>query len=224
MWTLHWECFIGILALMGALLVTAHERRLHAKELRRDRRIREEFEAYASLDASLSAEGVRGLAKRVCRLVARKSAFQRVAMLAQDDRGRMHLEASVGMEENTIQALRAWGERVTEEYFDGAAMPGGAGIRMGEKGLAIVLGKDSADAGCGRAIIIPLQTSAGQMRGVLAVCADSLMSLRRQTVKETIPPLEALGLKLGQAMENAELVEQSQQVEKLAGHGLSATG
>src|SRR6185437_13822061 len=80
------------------------------------------------------------------------------------------------------------------------------------------------EAGCGRAIITPLQTSTGKVRGVLAVCADGMMSLPRKTVEETISPLEALAVKLGRAMEGAEVVEQLQQAEKLAGLGILANG
>jgi signal transduction histidine kinase len=221
-WALHWGCLIGVLGLAGAALLMGHERRLHAKERRRDRRIREEFEAYARLDAGLHGGDLRELARRVCRLVSRKSAFQRVAMLTQDGAGRMTLAGSVGMEEIIVQALHTWAERVTEESADAA--PDEAGIRVGEKSFAVVLGKCSAEAGCGRAIMIPLQTSTGQMRGVLAVCADSLMSLPRQTVDETILPLEALALKLSRAIEDAEVVEQLKQADKLAGDGLLATG
>lgn len=88
----------------------------------------------------------------------------------------------------------------------------------------MVVGKNAAEAGCGRAIITPLQTSTGKVRGVLAVCADGMMSLPRKTVEETISPLEALAVKLGRAMEGAEVVEQLQQAEKLAGLGILANG
>jgi len=224
MWALHWGCFIGILGLSGAVLLMAHEQRLHAKERRRDRRIREEFEAYAALDAALHGEDLQGLAKRVCRLVSGKSAFQRVAVLVRDVEGPMQVASSVGMDEITVQALHAWDGRVTGE--DGNWNPASeeAGIRIGERSFGVVLGKDSADVGCGRAIMIPVLTSAGQMRGVLAVCADRLMTLPRKTVEETISPLEGLALKLGRTLETTEIVEQLQQTEKMAGVGLMANG
>jgi len=129
-WALHWGCLIGVLGLAGAALLMGHERRLHAKERRRDRRIREEFEAYARLDAGLHGGDLRELARRVCRLVSRKSAFQRVAMLTQDGAGRMTSAGSGGMEEILVQALHTWAERVTEESADAA--PDEAGIRVGE--------------------------------------------------------------------------------------------
>ena len=223
-WALHWGCFVGALSLIGAGLLMGHEQRLCAKERRRDRRIREEFQAYASLDAALHGEHLRELAKRVCRLITRKSAFQRVAMLVQDAGGQMQVASSIGMDETTIQALHAWGSRIAEENLAENPMPEEAGIRIGEKSFAVVLGKNAADMGCGRAIMIPLQTSTGQIRGALAVCADGLMSLQRKTVEETISPLEALAVKLGWAIESSEIIEQLKQAEKLTGLGSRANG
>lgn len=224
MWALHWGCFIGILSLAGAVLLMGHEQRLHAKERRRERRIREEFEAYAGLDATLQGEDLGGLAKRVCRLVSKKSAFQRVAMMVQDSNEQMQVAGSVGMDESTIEELSVCGNRMIEANDDEETTPDTVGMCLGERSFAVVLGKDVTDPGCGRAIMIPLQTSTGKMRGALAVCADGLMSLKRQTVEETISPLEALAVKLGRAIENAEMVEQLQQAEKLAGFGMLANG
>ena len=218
MWALHWGCAIGLLSLAGAVLLMAHEQRLHAKERQRDRRIREEFEAYAGLDAALRGEDLRGLAKRVCRLVSKKSSFQRVAMLSLDPDGRMQVAGSVGIDESTVHELQVCGESLMETGSDEVS------ARLGEKSFAVVLGKNSTDAGCGRAIMIPVHTSTGGMRGVLAVCADGLMSLRRQTVEETIAPLEALAVKLARAIESAEMVEQLEHAEKLAGLGMLANG
>ncbi|HUZ96675.1 MAG TPA: HAMP domain-containing sensor histidine kinase [Edaphobacter sp.] len=218
LWALHWGCLIGILGLGGAVLLMGHEQRLHAKEQRRERRIREEFEAYAGLDAALRGEDLRGLAKRVCRLVSRKSSFQRVALLSVDTEGRMQAAGSVGIEETTVQELQVCGESLMETGPDEVS------TRLGERSFAVVLGKSATDTGCGRAIMIPVRTSAGGMRGVLAVCADGLMSLRRQTVEETIAPLEALAVKLGRAIESAEAMEQLEHAEKLAGFGIVANG
>lgn len=223
-WALHWGCIIGILGLLGALLLMSHEQQLHAKERKRDRRLRDEFEAYARLDARLHDNDLRALGRRVCKLVSKKSAFHRVAMLTQDADGRLCVAASVGMEEATIQALHAWSDRVAEENAAGEGEGQGGGVRIGEKSFAVVLGKDSADIGCGRAIVVPLWTAAGQMRGALTVCADRLMTLKRQTVEETIAPLEALAMKLGRAMEDAGLTERLERAEKLAGLGLLASG
>jgi signal transduction histidine kinase len=203
-----------------AAVLMANQQRIHDKERHRDRRIREELEAYARLDARLRGdEDVRELAKRVCRLVAKKSAFQRVAMLARDTEGYLYLAGSIGMEEITIHALESWGKQVMEEED----IDEQAGIRVGERSFAGVLGKESAEVGCGRAILVPLRTTGGSA-GALAVCADSLMALRRQTVEEAISPLEALALKLGHEMENAEQLGRLQRTKKLEGSGLLASG
>lgn len=211
MWTVHWGCLVGIVGLGTAVLLMANQQRIHAKERRRDRRIREEFEAYARLDARLSGnDDIRDLAKRVCRLVAKKSSFQRVAMLVEDTKGRIHVPGSIGMDEVTIDALQTWGERMIDA---GSGEPAEkpdlmiAGVRVGEKSFAVVLGKESAAMGCGRAIMIPLQTTDGRIAGVLAVCADRLMTVQRRTVEEAIPPLELLAMKLERALEDAAQTE-----------------
>ncbi|MEO8737231.1 MAG: HAMP domain-containing sensor histidine kinase [Edaphobacter sp.] len=228
MWALHWGCVVGIVGLAGAVLLMSNQQRIYTKERRRDRRIREELEAYARLDARLRGENdIRELAKRVCRLVAKKSAFQRVAMLVQDIEGRMYVAGSVGMEESVTNALHAWGERISEEETDGGNQGNsGAGVRVGEKSFAVVLGKESAEVGCGRAIMVPVWTTGGRMAGTLAVCADRLMTMQRRAVEEAIPPLEALAVKLGRAMEDAEaaVTESLLRAEKLTGLGALASG
>ncbi len=233
MWALHWGCIVGILGLGGAVLLMGHQRRIHEAQRRQDRRIREEFDAYAHFDARLREEDdVRGLARRVCRLVTKKSAFQRVAMLVHDGEGHMYVASSVGMEEPLIDALHEWGERVMDLMdkieptdIDGMQLANrGMGIRVGTKSFAVVLGKQPADAGCGRAIMIPFWTTRGQISGALAVCADRLMTVRRQAVEEVIPPLEALAVKLGRGIENAVQAEGHLQAEKLTGLALLASG
>lgn len=224
LWALHWGCIIGILGLGGAVLLMGHEQRLHAKERRRERRIREEFEAYAGLDATLHGEDLQGLAKRVCRLVSKKSAFQRVAMMTLNAKDQMQVASSVGIDETTVTELAVCGNHITQANDEAEIAPEAVNTRLGERSFAVVLGKDAADAGCGRAIITPLQTSTGKVRGLLAVCADGMMSLPRKTVEETISPLEALVVKLGRSIESAEIVEQLQHAEKLAGLGMLANG
>ncbi|MEO6911186.1 MAG: HAMP domain-containing sensor histidine kinase, partial [Edaphobacter sp.] len=224
-WALHWGCAVGMLGLAGAVILMGHQQRLHAGERRRDRRICGEFEAYARLDARLREDNdVRGLAKRVCRLVAKKSAFQRVAMLVQNAEGQLHVEGSLGMDELTIDALHAWGELSMEEGTK--RENAGARVPVGEKSFAVVLGKESAEAGCGRAIMVPLWTAGGCMVGALGVCADRLMTMHRQAVDEAVRPLEALAVKLGRAIEDADAVkvERRMREEKLTGLGLLAGG
>jgi signal transduction histidine kinase len=62
------------------------------------------------------------------------------------------------------------------------------------------------------------------MVGALVVCAANVMNVRCRAADEAVVALEALGTKLGRAMENAELAERLLRAEKLAGLGLLAGG
>jgi signal transduction histidine kinase len=199
----------------------------HEKERRRERRIREELEAYARLDARLPPDGdVRELGQRVCRVVAAKSVFYRVAMLARDAEGRLYVAGSTGMEGLTVQAISSWGEQVGDAErisgFRGRRNNPALGARVGNNSFAVVL--ESGGVGIGRAIVIPLRTMAGRVLGALAVGAEGMLSRRRRAVAEALEPLEALAMKLERAMENAALEERLLRAEKLAGLGLLAGG
>jgi signal transduction histidine kinase len=126
----------------------------------RERRIREELEAYARLDPSVTqalhrgmnpVEATRTLARRVCRTVAEKSAFSRVAMLLRDREGRLVCVGSVGTDDLTLAALHAWGEKLMAEEKTGKAAPGeaelggvlgsGLGSQLGDRSFSIALGE-----------------------------------------------------------------------------------
>src|ERR1700744_5116236 len=63
----------------------------------RERKLREELEAYAALDpASDPADPTGATAHHICALVAKCSAFQRVAMLMRDADSRLRVVSSVG--------------------------------------------------------------------------------------------------------------------------------
>jgi signal transduction histidine kinase len=254
MWALHWGCIVGILGMGGAVLLMGHQKRLYAAERRRDRRIREEFEAYARFDARLREEDdVRGLARRVCRLVTKKSAFQRMAMLVDDGEGRMYVAGSVGMEEALIEALHEWGERamgqVQDQETDRAPdqmrdrrmdreqvtlrdagrmnsrqIHHEMGTRVGARSFAVVLGQRPTEAGCARAIMVPFWTTRGRLIGALAVCADRLLTVGHQAIREVLPPLEALAVKLGRGMENAVPADGRQRSGEPTGPALLAAG
>jgi signal transduction histidine kinase len=203
----------------------------HKRERQRETRIREELEAYARLGVRLVRGGdgdgdVRELGQRVCRVVAAKSAFYRVAMLARDAEGRLSLVGSAGMEGLTVQAINLWGEQVADAErisgFDGRRNNPALGMRVGNNSFAVVL--EAGGVGIGRAIVIPLRTTAGRMLGAMAVGAEGMLSRPRRAVEEALEPLEALAVKLGRAMENAELAERLLRAEKLAGLGLLAGG
>jgi signal transduction histidine kinase len=227
--SLHWQGLVEAGGLVGAAGLAWCRMQWNEAERRRERRHREELEAYAQLDARLPQDGDVGkLARRVCQLVTESSAFKRVGMLARDVESRLYVAGSVGMEDVTVRALNAWGEGVVEAERGGEAGArrgdGGLGMRVGSKSFAVVLGGGRDEVGCGRAIVIPLRTSAGRMVGALAVCADRMMSVRRRAIAEALLPLEALAVRLGRTIENNALAERLLRAEKLAGLGLLAGG
>ena len=194
--------------------------RLRAVTLERDRerRGREEMEAYTRLDTRMGRDGdVRELGRRVCSVVAARSSFCRVAMLACDAEGRLYIAASEGPDDTTFDAVQMWANRAAErERSGGVGMTGGA--RFGAKSLVVPLGEN------GRAVVVPLWTTGGRMVGALVVRADSVMQVQRRIAEEAITALEALAAKLGRTMENAELAERLLRTEKLAGLGMLAGG
>ncbi len=221
---LHWVCLAVIACLAGAVWLLRQQVQIHLAERRRERRVREEIEAYARLDVRLSSDAdERFLSTVVCRVVAEKSRFYRVALLVRDAEGRLYVAGSAGMESKTVQAVQQWAGREDNE-----GQWGGAGTkeldRVGAKSFAVVLGESASGAGAERAIVLPIETTGGRMVGALMVCVDGMMLVPRKEMAEAMPPLEALGVKVGRAMENAELAERLLRAEKLAGLGLLAGG
>ena len=218
---LHWFCLIAIACLAVTVWLLRQQVWIHVMERRRDRMVREEIEAYARLDTRLPADGdVHALSRIVCRIVAEKSRFYRVAMLVRDADGRFFVAGSAGMDDKTAKAVRQWGESADMDGQWGCA----ALDHVGTKSFAVVLGESASGVGAERAIVIPIDTTGGRMVGALAVCVDGMIFLPRKEVVDAMAPLEALALKLGRAMENAALAERLLRAEKLAGLGLLAGG
>lgn len=199
---MHW-IWGGTVVSLGAVAWQARRAAAGlAGERWRERRLREELEAYAAIDPSIAhslasgmdaMDAARSLAKRVCREIADKSSFTRVAMLLRNPEGRFACVGSVGTDDLTVAALHAWGERLVEEERGllGAAVPATmVGLRGGMKSFSIPLGEWSkfdrevatwAKAGrverrkWRRAVISPIRTGLGsgnKLVGAIVVCAD----------------------------------------------------
>ena len=221
---LHWVCLVAIACLAVTVWVLRQQVLSHLVERRRDRRVREEIEAYARLDVRISPDGDLGsLGRVVCRIVAETSRFYRVALLVRDAEGRLYVAGSVGMEDKTARLVQEWGERV-----DKAGQRGWDEVerlnRVGAKSFAVVLGESSSGAGAERAVVIPIETTSGRVVGMLTVCVDGMILVPRKEMIDAMPPLEALAIKLGRAVENAALAERLLRAEKLAGLGVLAGG
>ena len=249
----HWVCaaVIGMLA----VLVLRLRRKVHTADLehRRERRLREELEAYAGVGHVVEQGGgglgtdpmgsARLLSRRVCRTIADKSVFTRVAMLLRDPEGRFACVGSVGIDDLTLAALHAWGEKVVADER-GGRLVGGAGA--GDRGVGsfqIRLGgwgefdrEVGSWAGEGRrerrrwrrGLVAPIRTHSGRMLGAIVVCADGpgIDGPEGWTVGlvRAMGPIEALAARLSATLENEILNERLLRAEKLAGLGQLAGG
>ncbi len=148
-------------------------------------------------------------------MIAARSAFRRVALLARDGEGPLYIAASEGLDSATVGMVERWlGRMREEERIRGGRW--GEGVRIGSGSMVISLGSDERGS-TSRAILVPVTTTGEHMAGALLVCADSVMQVRRRMADETVAGLEALAAKLGRAMESTESSDRSRRVERLAG-------
>ena len=252
--TEHWLCLVVMVGLAVSLYVMRRQREMQAAERWRERQLREELEAYARLNSSLLSEGgatdrvdpaeaQRSLARRVCRMVADKSVFPRVAMMMRSAEGRLLCVGSVGVDDVTLGKLQGWGEAVMTEERQGGPSKN---IRAGVASFSIPIGewtefdRELSDWEMSgkrerrkwrRAIVAPVRAGAGRLMGALVVCADGARGKgkrRRKHVpgglERAMGPIEALTRKLARELENDVLRERLLRAEKLAGLGQLAGG
>ena len=198
----------GQLAMLGILW-----QRLRAvrTECRWERQGREEMEAYTRLDLRIARGGeVMDLARRVCGVIAVRSPFRRVAMLARDGEGSLYLAASEGMDAPTIVGVERWLRGVAkQERATGGRWSGG--VRVGSSSQVVHLDKEA-----GRAIVVPVSVGGERLEAALLVCADSVLEVPRRRVDEAVVSLEALAVRLGHAMAETTTAVRTGGVGKLA--------
>ena len=256
-----WELLeIGV---PGALAVLYWRRSALARAYwLRERRLREELEEYACLDVSLrggsGADGRgdrmvagKGLARRVCRAIADKSAFTRVLLLVRSPEGRFVCMGSSGVDDLTVASVEAWGEQVTAEDRGGEGNRSGTmGGRTAAAHVPISLGEwarfdpeISSWAMSGRrerrrwrrAIAVPIRTvgragpAAARMAGAIVVCTDGLTERAQDaaghvTIERLLDPVGTLAARIATALEAEALCERLARAEKLAGLGQLAGG
>lgn len=152
-------------------------------ERARERRGREEIEAYLRLDTRINGEeDLPELAHRVCAVVASRSPFYRVALLSSDPEGRYQMIASEGMEPRIKAAAESWSN---QEW---------RGVPVGANSMVVSLEEKL------RAIVVPVGRQAA-----LLVCAESILQVPRRIADESVIGLEALALKLRREMETIEI-------------------
>ncbi len=187
----------GFLTLTAGLaaLVWRHSRRadLAVVEQGREQRMREELEAYLTLDLSQrqspdiaeeTPEQTRGLARRVCRTIANKSVFSRVSLLLRSPDGRLEIASSIGTDDLTVAALQSWGAQEEDKrgrWLEPASANGAAlsfSIALGEWNrfdpeiASWALSGRKERRRWRRGIVTPVRNRAGHLLGALVVCAD----------------------------------------------------
>jgi len=200
-----------LLGLAVALWLVSARLRAMRQVCEGERRGREEMEAYLRLDVRLERNGdLRAFGERVCGVIAARSVFSRIALLARDAEGDLYLAASHDMDEVTAAAVRAWARDAVEREHSGGSKLA-TGVCLGGSSLVVSLGEP------GRAVVVPLQTAGERMAGALIVCADSILQVQRRGAEEAVAGLEALAAKLAREMENVDSARRTRRVERLAG-------
>lgn|SRR6185312_10986085 len=201
---------------------------------REERKLREELDAYAELEA---IEGQRGsdreLAARVCTAIAECSAFRQVAMLMRDAENRLRVVGSAGVNELMALEINGCVARFMRERRREAA------LAERPRSFPVLLEWDAVQVakrrGRRQVMILPLWSRAGEMLGALAVwpTADGPGAMR-ETLREGAPkrkmservllPLEALAQKLARAVDFVQMDQRLARAEKMAGLGQAAKG
>jgi hypothetical protein len=198
----------GQLAMLGMLW-----QRLRAvrTECERERQGREEMEAYTRLDLRIGRGGeIADLGRRISGVIAARSPFRRVAMLARDGEGYLYLAASEGMDAPTVVGVERWLRGLAkQERATGGRWSGG--VRVGSGSHVIHLDKEA-----GRAIVVPVSIGGERLEAALLVCADSALQVPRRRVDEAVVSLEALAVRLGHAMAETTTELRPASVGKLA--------
>ena len=143
-------CVVVLVALAAFSLVMWRYAKVQVEERLRERRLREELDAYTHLDLNGTVQGdpetdrasaAKALSLRVCRSIADKSAFKRALMLMRDADGRLYCAGSVGVDDLTVAAVERWGEQVVAEERSGAPRENALLGRAGAKSVPISLGE-----------------------------------------------------------------------------------
>lgn len=187
----------AFLAVLGVAWCRLRAERTRAE---RERRGREEMEAYARLDLRVSSHGdLKSLPRRVCSVIAARSPFGRVAMLMYAPGDRLCVVATEGMDEPAVKALEAW---LSEGQPDRDALEHGgeaARVRLGSYSSVVHLRSEHRTGGM--AVLVPIK--AGERKiGALLVGADSILQVPRRLAEEAVIGLEALAPRLGYELEH----------------------
>jgi signal transduction histidine kinase len=225
---------LGILAVwLGRR--AARERRLRNEEVR----LREELEAYARLDPTLTShESSRDLARRVCATMAQHSTFRQVAMLMRDAESQLTVVGSAGVDDLMTLAINARVARFARERHHAVSASErrkSCPVTLEPQGTFDPQSSTLGQRVGRQVIILPMWSQAGEMLGALAVwrAVDQSLVLgeaagpltpRTAAPERELQPLEALAQKLARSRDFAQMTDRLARAEKMAGLGNLARG
>ena len=227
-----WMLVAESILLMMSVWALIRRRRARWRQLQWTRDRLRELEAYCGLEVMIPPASERQKlaiqAKRVCRMVAEKSVFPKVALLTRNVEGRLECAGSCGMDDLTLAALDSQGDTMIGDENAGRAT-------LAKLSYSVVLGDwadfdDASGHDPHLTTIVPLRMQRGRLVGFLAVCSDAKTELRMGEMEQVdgIPralmPLEMLAAKLARTMERGILMERLMQAERLAGVGKIVAG
>jgi two-component system NtrC family sensor kinase len=225
---------IGLVSLMAAIgmlsLLLEEEIQVNVLGRERERRVRQELEAYAQLDLHMMpGSDPRLSAERVCRLAIEHSIFKQAVIFLRDVKQTFYVAASEGMSPELLLALTALGQRMTDARLSDfqrdlsrqRVSPHSSRVNL----RALFLPGDPLERlNFVSAISINLRSQNGVVIGSVLLGEPDLKWRKEELRADDLLPLETLVAKLAIAIENTMLTQRLLRSEKLAGLGQLAGG
>lgn len=225
---------VGLVSLMAAVgmlsLLLEEEIQVSVLGRERERRVRQELEAYAQLDLHMMpGSDPRLSAERVCRLAVESSIFRQAVIFLRDVKQTFYVAAAEGMSPELLRALEALGHRMTDARLSDfqrdlsrqRISPHSSRVNL----RALFLPGDPLEQlNYISAISINLRAQTGVVIGSILLSEPQMQGRKDALRADDLLPLETLVAKLAIAIENTMLTQRLLRSEKLAGLGQLAGG
>jgi signal transduction histidine kinase len=222
---------VSIMAALGMLLLLLEEEiQINVLGRERERRVRQELEAYAQLDLHIMpGADPRLAAEHVCRLAVEHSIFQQAVIFLRDVKQTFYVAAGEGMSPELLRALEALGQRMTDARLSDfqrdlsrqRVSPHSSRVNL----RALFLPGDPLEhLNFISAININLRSHNGVVIGSMLLGDPRQHGRKEELRADDLLPLETLVAKLAIAIENTMLTQRLLRSEKLAGLGQLAGG
>lgn len=205
------------------LILLALENELGANEAarQRERRARNELEAYAGLDLSRRrVEDFDRLGEHICEMVATHSRFSRVALVLLHSTGMYRLAGAAGFDGATLKALDSLVARISLAEFLQSAAPAAENSQAVRIDLHAWMGPgdDLERLHFTSVTVVPLQGRAA-LEGALLLAGDKENDSTKLLRHDDLAPIEMLAARMQSIRTEARMLEKLIDSEKFAGIG-----